>query len=361
MNKVFNYKDEYNRLKEIVEGSLDIYLPNVDRYSSVLNSAMKYSTGAGGKRLRPVLLLAFAAFGGVNEKAALPYACAIEYIHTYSLIHDDHPCMDNDDLRRGKPTNHKVYGDGIALLAGDGLLNSAFDVMFFDIQAAQRADDMRRRIAAAAEISRAAGVQGMIAGQIADFVMTNPNRRYKKDWEHIIAEGACFKTEAATADEGAYFKTEEAAADEGAVLRYIHRNKTGALLRAAVRAGMILAGAGEELLGAVSDYAENLGLVFQIVDDVLDVTGDFEKLGKRTGMDAELGKLTYPGVYGVRRSLEMAEKMTVKAVAAIERAGTLIDRDRCSGAVNAAVNQDLSDFYISFFTELALDLQKRIT
>ena len=200
---------------------------------------------AGGKRLRPVLLLAACEFAGGDINRALPYACAIEYIHTYSLIHDDMPEMDNDDLRRGMPTNHKMFGNAMALLAGDGLLSTAFEVMhkdellYFDDSA-----KLKRRIRATYEISKYCGCRGMVAGQVAD----------------IEAEGKQCSKE---------------------MLDYIHINKTAALIMAAVRAGAHLGGADDQMMEALTLYAENLGLAFQIVDDILDVVGDEATLGKR--------------------------------------------------------------------------------
>ncbi len=319
-----------------MESRLTDYLPETEEESRVLYEAMKYSLMAGGKRLRPVLLLEACSVcwesGKVSEtdgdlekltgksenagtksgssfedmvRNTIPYACAIEFIHTYSLIHDDHPSMDNDDYRRGKLTNHKVFGDDIAILAGDGLLNSAFDIMLEDLLAVSEAGGRtERRLRAAAEISRAAGVHGMVAGQAADVKNTGKER--------VI--------------------------NDSQTLLYIHKNKTGSLIRAAVRAGAILGGASEEQLGILTKYAENLGLAFQITDDILDVTGDEAELGKRTGTDEQLGKLTYPSVFGLEESRRRLSEATKRAVSAARRFGG-------KGA---------------FLSKLALDLQERI-
>lgn len=279
----FKMHPEYKEIKNLVEDNLLRFLPETESGSSILYDAMKYSLEAGGKRLRPVLLIASCRAAGGSYSDALPYACAIEFIHTYSLIHDDHPSMDNDDLRRGKPTNHKVFGDDMAILAGDGLLNSAMDVMFSDI--ARHADDgseTEKRIRAAREISASAGVRGMIAGQAADV------------------------------------RPELIRLDDAGKLRYIHRNKTGALIKAAAAAGALVGGADEDLLGRLSHYGEQIGIAFQIIDDILDVTGDTKLLGKNTGVDAELGKLTYPSLYGVEKSRALAEKATDEACRAVE-------------------------------------------
>lgn len=418
------YKVEYAALKDMVEAALESYLPEVDSRSSVLGDAMRYSLEAGGKRLRPVLLLAAAKLAGGSRKGkpaapcesevearmggnadelreavranpypipnhdcvaestcrpwrfegeskhpipnldckgsdcdllqkALPYACAVEFIHTYSLIHDDHPSMDNDDLRRGRPANHKVYGDGIALLAGDGLLNSAFDVMLEAAQAAAGKDELLRFIRAAAEISKAAGVQGMIAGQASDFCMTDS------------AEICELKPPTANSGKTVSDNTvidnsiRAASGDDTDMLHYIHRNKTGALIRAAVRAGAVIGGASDELLEALTSYAENLGLVFQIVDDLLDVIGDEKAMGKATGVDAELGKLTYPSLYGTERSRKLAGEITAEAVAAIEKASRLINNANMNDAPDRKCDKT-EHAPILFFAELALDLQKRI-
>ena len=254
---------EFDRYKSIVEEHLLDFIPEIDHKSITIYESMKYSLTAGGKRLRPVLLLAACEFAGGDINNAIPYACAIEYIHTYSLIHDDMPEMDNDDLRRGVPTNHKVFGEAMALLAGDGLLSTAFEVMHRD-ELLYLDEDIRlkRRIRAAYEISKYAGCRGMVAGQVAD----------------IEAEGKQCSRE---------------------MLDYIHINKTAALIMASVRAGAQLGGADDKMLESLTNYAENLGLAFQIVDDILDVVGDEATLGKKTGVDLENNKSTYPALYGL--------------------------------------------------------------
>ena len=230
-------KENYDEYKEIVEEYLIDFIPNVDTKSRTLYDAMRYSLAAGGKRLRPILLMSACEFAGGDSSKAIPFACAIEYIHTYSLIHDDLPAMDDDELRRGKPTNHMVYGPGIATLAGDGLLNTAFEIMNRDLLL--HFDDipeMKRRINAAYAISKGAGVRGMIAGQVSDI-------------------------------------ESEAKESSPEMLEYIHLNKTGALISAAIMAGLFLGGADSEMISKMKNYAENMGLAFQIADDILDVTG----------------------------------------------------------------------------------------
>ena len=297
-------EDRYSYWKKYIEARLVDFLPEQEEQRSRLFEAMKYSLLAGGKRLRPLLLLEACSVCGGDAGRALPYACAIEFIHTYSLIHDDHPSMDDDDLRRGKPTNHKVFGDGMAILAGDGLLNSAFDIMTEDmLKAAGRGENTEPLLKAVYEISSAAGVRGMIAGQAADLDNT-----------------------------GAGCRSSE-------MLLYIHRNKTGALIRAAVRAGALIGEASDSQLIALTRYAENLGLAFQISDDILDVVGNTEKMGKSAGADERLGKLTYPSVYGLEESRRRLEEATGRAVEAAESFG--------SGGV--------------FLAKLAIDLEKRIS
>jgi geranylgeranyl diphosphate synthase, type II len=273
---------EYLRFKELVEEHLLSFLPDVDHKSITLYESMTYSLNAGGKMLRPVLLLAACDFCGGDEKLALPYACAIEYIHTYSLIHDDLPAMDNDDLRRGMLTNHKIFGDAIAILAGDGLLTSAFEAMnkdmllYFD-----NVDMLKRRVRAVYEISKGAGCRGMIAGQVADIEAENKQ---------------CTKE----------------------ILDYIHLNKTAALIKAAVRAGAHLGGADKKTLENLDEYAECLGLAFQIVDDILDVSGTEELLGKKIGSDQAKRKATYPCRYGLEESREKVKELTGNAKHAME-------------------------------------------
>ena len=313
-------KDKYHTWKNMVEKHLIDTLPETDRRSRRLYEAMTYSLKAGGKRLRPVLLLEACSLCGGSARQALSYACAVEFIHTYSLIHDDHPSMDNDDFRRGKPTNHVVFGDGMAILAGDGLLNSAFDVMLSEICAAvgrgESGESVRNLAEAAAEISEAAGVRGMIAGQATDLLCTGSGSIPKAERDAKMPEGS----------------REE-------LLLYIHRNKTGALIRGAVRAGAMIAGASEEQLQILTEYAENLGLAFQISDDILDVTGDAETLGKNTGADERLGKLTYPSVYGLMTSGKKLERATAAAVTAASRFGEEGE----------------------FLAKLAIDLQNRVS
>lgn len=242
-----------------------------------LRSAMRYSLLLPGKRLRPVLLLAGYHLVRDDWEAALPFACAMEMIHTYSLIHDDLPAMDDDALRRGQPTNHRVFGEAVAILAGDGLLNLAYETMLCAPVASERPVQALR---AAGEIARRAGVRGMIAGQTLD----------------VTLEGKP--------------PTEES-------VRYIHLHKTADLITAPVTAGLMLAGASQEQLMAGRAYGRGVGLAFQIVDDLLDLEGDVRQLGKETGMDAQRGKQTWPAAFGMERARQDAAQAVEEAVAAL--------------------------------------------
>jgi len=266
----------YTEYLNMVEGALTQQLASLGYIPEKLFEAMDYSLSAGGKRLRPVLLLAACDTLGGNVDEALPFACALEMIHTYSLIHDDLPAMDNDDLRRGRPTNHKVYGEGMAILAGDGLLSAAMELM---LRSAVRMDDMRG-IRAAEAIARRAGVTGMVAGQVMD----------------VTGEGS----------EPTLEKVD-----------YIHRHKTADLLTAPIEAGLILAGADDAVVKAGCEYGVNLGLAFQMVDDLLDVEGDAATLGKTPGKDAAEGKLTWVAVKGVNQTREDAKNAVDQAVSAL--------------------------------------------
>lgn len=282
-----NFKAEWKKRADLVEEELLRELKKVPAYDETLEKAMEYSLMAGGKRLRPVLLMAAADAVGKDGAAFLTTGCAIEMIHTYSLIHDDLPAMDNDDYRRGKPTNHKVFGDGIAVLAGDALLTLAFEVMLRQEGAAPET-----LVTVVSEMSRAAGPYGMVGGQVLD--LEGEGRRL-----------------------------------DLAALRKIHMGKTGALFCAAIRSGAILAGAKEEELAALTLYAERFGLAFQITDDILDVTGDEAAIGKPVGSDVRNEKATYVTLTSLEEAKKLAEDAVDEAVAALdifgERAAFLRD------------------------------------
>ncbi|WP_129597794.1 polyprenyl synthetase family protein [Anaerophilus nitritogenes] len=265
-----------------IDQAMNIYLPKEDYLQKEIFDAMSYSIFAGGKRLRPILLLAATEFVGGNIEEALPFACAVEMIHTYSLIHDDLPAMDNDDFRRGKPTNHKVYGEGMAILAGDALLNYAFELMIEG--ALKNKEDVYKKVLATKEISTAAGVYGMIGGQVVDLLSENK----KIDEE---------------------------------TLNFIHKNKTAALIIASIRAGAILGGADDEELSSLTDFSKNIGLGFQITDDILDIIGDEKKLGKKIGSDQQNHKATYPSIHGLEASIQKVQQLFENSIHSIEKFG----------------------------------------
>lgn len=265
-------EEEY---RGMVNRALEPQLRSLGKIPDRLLEAMLYSLTAGGKRFRPVLLLASCDMAGGSLEQAVPFACALEMIHTYSLIHDDLPGMDNDDLRRGRPTNHRVYGEGTAILAGDGLLNAAMETA---LQASVRMGDLRG-IRASAVLARHAGVTGMIAGQTADLSM----------------EG--------------HEPSEE-------MVSYIHAHKTADLIQAPVEMGLTLAGCEPGYVEQGSRYGYHLGIAFQIVDDLLDVTGDAAQMGKKTGMDEN--KMTWVALRGVEGARKDAEAHVRKAVEALK-------------------------------------------
>ncbi len=256
-----------------------------------LREAMAYSLLAGGKRLRPVLVLMACEACGGDPESAMPAACAIEMIHTYSLIHDDLPAMDDDDYRRGRLTNHKVFGEALAILAGDGLLTLAFEIMARDVRPAAVA------AACCADLAFAAGACGMVGGQVAD-LEAEARSTGGPPVIDVVSEA----------------HTRTACATE---LEAIHRRKTGRLIRSALTLGGRIAQADVATLGTLDHYGTCIGLAFQIADDVLDVTGTQDKLGKGVGKDAVLGKLTYPGLIGLDRSRQMARDLIDEACLAI--------------------------------------------
>ena len=267
----FDLPDYLRAQQTKINSALDTYLPPARRKPATLHRAMRYSIFAGGKRLRPILCLAAAEACGGSDEAAMPLACALECIHTYSLIHDDLPCMDDDDLRRGKPTNHVVFGEAIAVLAGDALLTSAFEI---GTKAHGSPRYPHRTLVQ--EIADASGSLKLIAGQVADL------------------EG-----------EGRKLSIHQ--------LKYIHERKTSALLRCAVRLGGMSANATPAKLRALSDFGSSIGLAFQVIDDILDVTQTSEQLGKTAGKDQAVDKATYPSMVGLERSRKIAGKLTRNA------------------------------------------------
>lgn len=281
MNTTINAASYVAEWAAAVEQELDKLLPGEAEGPATIHRSMRYSALGGGKRLRAVLAVAACRAAGADEKTALPLAAAIEMIHAYSLVHDDLPAMDDDDLRRGKPTNHKVFGEGIAILAGDALLTRAFWVLGRLPELVGATDE--QTLAIIREISEAAGTSGLIGGQVAD----------------LEAEGR-----------------REVTVDE---LRSIHMRKTGALFRASLRTGALLANASADVLQTVTAYADAFGLAFQIADDILDVTGDESTLGKKTGRDSDQEKATYPALLGLEAARELAVKAADDARRAAEK------------------------------------------
>jgi geranylgeranyl diphosphate synthase, type II len=290
-----------------VDGALGSFLSTSPAVPAVLVEAMRYSLLGGGKRLRPLLVIASAegvaqaigASEAAARDAAMPAACALEMIHTYSLIHDDLPSMDDDDLRRGRPTSHVVHGEGMAILAGDGLQSEAFRLLAREPQGYHPAL-MQRKLRVLTLIADAAGAPGMVGGQAIDLDAVTP---FAKDTDGKPSNGLT---------------------PEG--LRDMHARKTGALIRASVAAGAVMGGATDALFASLDQYGTEIGLAFQIVDDILDEEGSSASLGKTAGKDRAAGKPTYPAFFGLDRSRELAAECRSKANQALERAGLLDSR-----------------------------------
>jgi geranylgeranyl diphosphate synthase, type II len=279
MTSKFDIRQYLEEKREEVDRFLDRTVPDIRTPPTTLHESMRYSLFAGGKRIRPILAIAAAEAIGPLSPAILPVASSLELIHTYSLIHDDLPAMDNDDYRRGKPTNHKVFGEAMAILAGDALLTMAFDLC-------SRGDlleklDPRRQVDIIHELATGSGNFGMVGGQVLDIQAEN------KDIDLPT-------------------------------LQAIHVHKTGKLIRAAVRMGALVSSATPPQFQQLTDYAEDVGLAFQIADDVLNVTGTLEELGKNANTDAERGKKTYPNFYGIDGSRKLAEECTARALTRLE-------------------------------------------
>jgi len=265
--------------KKIIDEALERYLPGEDNYPPVIFKAVRYSLFAGGKRMRPILCMASAEAVGSNVESILPVACSLELIHTYSLIHDDLPAIDDDDYRRGRLTSHKVFGEDIAILAGDALLTEAFRLM--SERTLMDKIPPEKLLAVIHDVAEAAGYFGMVGGQVVD----------------VQSEGKEVDSE---------------------VLNYIHTRKTGAMITVAVKAGALLSNAGEVELNALISYGRHVGLAFQIADDILNVEGDKVLLGKGTGSDAKRGKVTYPALMGLDASRKKATDLVESALSAIK-------------------------------------------
>jgi geranylgeranyl diphosphate synthase type II len=274
--RIEQYLDEK---RSLIEEALQKFMPHSSGLASDVIESMNYSLFAGGKRLRPILCIAGAEAVGGSANDVLAVACALELIHTYSLIHDDLPVMDNDDYRRGKPTNHKVFGEAVALLAGDGLLTLSFNLMAR--LGLERNVEKAILVRTIDLISTAAGYKGMVGGQTVD----------------ISYEGKD---------------------SDPAVVEYIHRHKTGALIAAAVTSGAILAGGSEEEARSLNRYGQQIGLAFQIADDILNIEGDSDIIGKGIGSDKKRGKMTYPAVFGTTESKRIQEELIDHAIEALK-------------------------------------------
>ena len=266
-NKLLKEKSKY------IEDILKQYMPKEEGYQKTIMESMNYSLNAGGKRLRPILTLEACKLVSGNDADAIPFAAAIEMIHTYSLIHDDLPALDNDNLRRGRKTNHIVYGEDIAILAGDALLNYAFEVM---LSTSLDKDNPKKYLRAINEIAKSVGIYGMIGGQVVDVQSENIKISKEK-------------------------------------LDYIHNNKTAAIIIGCMRAGAIIGDADDSALEKITKYAQNIGLSFQIVDDILDIIGDESKLGKKVGSDIENNNSTYPSLIGLEESKKIAKDLIKEA------------------------------------------------
>ncbi|MGB6383485.1 MAG: polyprenyl synthetase family protein [Syntrophobacteria bacterium] len=276
MTPDFDLKQYLEARRLMVEEALEVALPQQDGPETRVVEAMRYSLFAGGKRLRPILCLAASEAVGGDLKTAMPAGCALEMIHTYSLIHDDLPAMDDDDLRRGKPTNHKVFGEAIAILAGDGLLTEAF-VLLSDYNSLLP----ERAVQVIGVIAEAASYRGMVGGQVVDILSQNK----RADLETV---------------------------------QQMHSRKTAALIAAATESGALTGKGSESQVAALARYGRAIGLAFQIADDILDIEGDTELLGKTTGADEARGKVTYPAAVGLERSRQTANEMVNDALAALE-------------------------------------------
>jgi geranylgeranyl pyrophosphate synthase len=300
------FQEYLDARRQDVEGALDTWLPQPPAVPPTIADAMRYSLLGGGKRLRPLLVLASAE--GVAQAmstseaaardSALPAACALEMIHTYSLIHDDLPSMDDDDLRRGRPTSHVVHGEGMAILAGDGLQAEAFRLLARE-PVGYHPTLMMRKLKVLALVAEASGAIGMVGGQAIDL--------------------AAIRREPGTGSREPMALTPEG-------LRDMHARKTGALIRASVAAGAVMGGADDKLFAALDTYGTEIGLAFQIVDDILDEEGSAATLGKTAGKDRAAGKPTYPAFFGLDQSRALAAECHTKARQALERAGLLDSR-----------------------------------
>lgn len=274
-----DFKKQLAEDGKLIDAALEKYLPNGEYPQKIVFDAMRYSIMAGGKRIRPVLALEFCSACGGDINIALPFGCAVEFVHGYSLIHDDLPCMDDDDMRRGRPSCHIKFGEANALLAGDALLSLAFETSLCNNNIGALQPSLALK--AAEELARASGALGMVGGQIID----------------LESEGKSVDLQ---------------------TIQYMHSTKTGAIIKAACKMGCIVAGADEKHINAAADYAQRIGLAFQIVDDILDVSGDTKKLGKPAGSDENNNKTTYITHLGIDKSKALVKKLTEEAIKSLD-------------------------------------------
>ncbi|MFO7888274.1 MAG: polyprenyl synthetase family protein [Eubacteriales bacterium] len=271
------FKEWLSYRKNLVNKDLKIFLKKKNNHQEIIYDAMNYSVFAGGKRIRPILTLASYEIFDNNINIPIPFACAVEMIHTYSLIHDDLPSMDNDDFRRGKPSCHKKFGEDIAVLAGDALLNKAFETIF-DISSTS-SSDLEKVFQAGKFLSFASGSEGMIGGQVVDLHHKENNLK---------------------------------------VLKYMHMHKTGALINASCKIGGVLGGADPKEFLCLDNFSENLGLAFQVKDDILDVEGENKEIGKPRGSDVENKKLTYVSLLGIEKAKKLEKELTEKSISSLD-------------------------------------------
>lgn len=299
---------------KLVEKNLAKYIAKIPNAPKILTDSMDYSLQAGGKRVRPILAMATAEAFGKKATEVMPAACALEMLHTYSLIHDDLPCMDNDDLRRGKPTNHKVFGEDLALLAGDALLTYVFEV--FAQNGKIKAIGAENTLVALQNFAHLAGASGMVGGQTADVYAEGMSTQEARSQRAEKLKKSSKKLSDKTMHYFLLPSTVKETTPEN-VLRYIHANKTGALIRASVETGALLAGAKGADLKHIEQYADYIGLVFQIIDDILDVTATTKQLGK-SNSDAANGKLTFVSLFGLEGSRKHAQLLIARAQKALD-------------------------------------------
>ncbi len=317
-----------------VENGLRSELKKIKNAPQIIIDAMAYSLQAGGKRLRPVLTLAAAEVFGADKKDILPAACAVEMLHTYSLIHDDLPAMDNDSLRRGRPTNHKVYGEDLAILAGDGLLTYAFETL--SNLGNNKKIKPQNLVLAIKSLANFGGVSGMIGGQVADIfaegILDGKSKRAQ-----VLLKNKLFK--GSKAPQYFLLPKEGKEVSAAALLAYIHANKTGALITTAVEIGALLAGATGNNLKNIKTYAGKIGFAFQVVDDILDATATAKQLGK-SNSDAENKKLTFVTLYGIDEAKIAAKK-------AVESATKALDNLKGVNKEKLAPLYDVANFFLS--------------